>query len=441
MKNLFLITLCLLLLGTNVYGQIYGGDYALGCPIGNLDCLIMGNPTDIGHADECRRAILSADPEAKVAYIPINWYDAVALAESSGVCLVAPIGSAEIMAFYHVPKMVKKESDVLCFVSITSNGGSDTQKIWTSNPSDTSHYGVCVTVGSLEGSVLGSCGPNVDFVDYWGGAGGNRRSYVLSRTAGRLSFIRRQIGKWTGMKATWHEAKKIARMLAGSGSVDSLGRRESFGGVIDIMPSKIDSVLRTIYGAPIVGSNPVELSSFQVWIIAGGVFLEWTTASETNNLGFAVERKSSNKNEWQEIGFVQGAGTVAMPRQYFYQDTPDFIGSVSYRLRQVDTDGSFSYSQVVEVIVQTHLQFALAQNFPNPFNPVTTIRYSLPSDGNAKMIIFDMLGKEVVVLVNDFQVAGEHYIIWNAGQLASGSYFYRLESNGRVLLQKMTLLK
>ena len=86
-------------------------------------------------------------------------------------------------------------------------------------------------------------------------------------------------------------------------------------------------------------------------------------------------------------------------------------------------------------------KFDLAQNYPNPFNPETTIRYSLAADGNVRLTIFDMLGKEVAVLADGFQQAGEHQVSWNAAHLASGSYFYRLESGGDVMVRRMTLLR
>jgi len=85
----------------------------------------------------------------------------------------------------------------------------------------------------------------------------------------------------------------------------------------------------------------------------------------------------------------------------------------------------------------------LLLNFPNPFNPVTTIRYSLAADGNVKLTVFDMLGKEVAVLADGYQKAGEHQATWNASpsRFSSGTYFYKLESEGDVIMGKMILLK
>ncbi len=195
-------------------------------------------------------------------------------------------------------------------------------------------------------------------------------------------------------------------------------------------------------------TTPVELASFLSFSSENKVSLQWTTASETNNLGFAIERKLENEHDWQEIAFIRGAGTSSTPHQYSYQDALDVIGSVSYRLRQVDTDGAFSYSKVVEVTVQAPSQFLLAQNFPNPFNPSTTVSYQIPASAQGRMslVIYDMLGRQVRTLFEEPAKAGYYRTEWdgrddNGLAVSSGIYFYILRSGTFQATRKMIKLE
>ncbi len=173
---------------------------------------------------------------------------------------------------------------------------------------------------------------------------------------------------------------------------------------------------------------PVELTSFTANALNGNVALNWTTATETNNKGFEVQR--SNGGEYQTIGFVQGSGTSTQQHSYTYSDQNVVNGNYSYRLRQVDFDGSSEYSQVVEVSVNSPVEFSLAQNYPNPFNPSTKINYALKVDSKVTLKVFDVLGQEVVTLLNENIAAGAHNVTFDASRLNSGVYLYKIEANG-----------
>ncbi len=185
---------------------------------------------------------------------------------------------------------------------------------------------------------------------------------------------------------------------------------------------------------------PVELSSFTAIVGSNSVTLNWKTATETNNLGFAVQRKTSNSG-WTNISFVDGNGTSTQFHEYSYTDNNLEAGRYSYRLKQVDMDGSFEYSDIVEADVNAPARFDLAQNYPNPFNPTTKIDFSVPSNSNVKLTVYNVLGQQITVLVNGFLKSGSHSVDFNAAGLNSGLYFYKLESNGVSLVKKMMLVK
>lgn len=185
---------------------------------------------------------------------------------------------------------------------------------------------------------------------------------------------------------------------------------------------------------------PVELTSFTAISHGNSVTLNWSTASEINNSGFDVERKSAN-SDWSTIGFVQGNGTTTDTKEYSFTDKNLTAGNYSYRLKQIDFDGTFAYSNIVEADISLPSQFELVQNYPNPFNPSTKIQYNIPEAGNVKLTVFNLLGQEVKTLVNEFKEAGSHIINFNAEGLNSGIYLYRVEANGFSEVRKMTLIK
>ena len=171
---------------------------------------------------------------------------------------------------------------------------------------------------------------------------------------------------------------------------------------------------------------PVELTSFTALVNDNDVTLNWSTATELNNQGFDVERNSGNG--FDKIGFVAGFGTSTEIHTYSYVDGSLKEGSYTYRLKQVDFDGTFEYSDVVEVDIIVPDVFALEQNYPNPFNPSTTIKFSLAADSKVSLTVFDVLGQEVANLISGNLAAGSHEINFNASNVNSGVYFYRIDA-------------
>jgi hypothetical protein len=183
-------------------------------------------------------------------------------------------------------------------------------------------------------------------------------------------------------------------------------------------------------GGSFTGFVPVELISFTASVVDEHVNLNWSTASETNNYGFEVERKTAGQ-EFSKIGFVGGYGTITESKSYNYVDNTVSSGSYTYRLKQVDFDGTFEYSNEVEVDLDlAPSAYSLAQNYPNPFNPNTKIDFSLASDSKVTLRIFDILGQEVAIIVNANLGAGLHSFNFDASTLNSGVYVYTIDAKG-----------
>ncbi len=190
---------------------------------------------------------------------------------------------------------------------------------------------------------------------------------------------------------------------------------------------------------------PVELISFEGNVVDGDVRLRWGTATETNNLGFSIERRQTSNvkrdNNWNKIGFVQGYGTTTEPQTYSFKDESFLSGTYEYRLKQVDYDGSYEYSNIIEVEVGIPTEFSLEQNYPNPFNPSTIIKYAMGSKQYASLKVYDILGNEVATLVNEEKEAGIYEVEFSATGIPSGIYFYRLTAGGFTAIKKMIILK
>jgi hypothetical protein len=206
----------------------------------------------------------------------------------------------------------------------------------------------------------------------------------------------------------------------------------------------------TAFSEFILGSNdlsnslPVELVEFVGHRVQSGVELVWKTASELNNAGFEVQRRSEKRGAsdeaWQVLGFVRGAGTTSEAKRYVFVDRTA-TGKVQYRLKQVDFDGAFEYSPIIEVEAGVPRTFELSQNYPNPFNPSTVISYQLPVVSEVSLKVYDLLGREVATLVNQRQEAGRYQVVFDASRLASGVYFYRLQAGAFVETRKMMVVR
>jgi hypothetical protein len=190
---------------------------------------------------------------------------------------------------------------------------------------------------------------------------------------------------------------------------------------------------------------PVELNNFAAIVNDGKVSLTWETSSELNNLGFYVERRNifsdKNEDEWIEIGFKEGRGNSTERNFYQFEDYPLYDGTYHYRLRQVDFDGSYTYSNEVEVNLFTIKTFELSQNYPNPFNPTTSISFQLPEASFISLKVFDALGTEVETIAEGKYPAGVHEVNFDAKDLSSGLYMYRIISGNNEITRKMIVVK
>ncbi|MBZ0182105.1 MAG: endonuclease [Melioribacteraceae bacterium] len=212
---------------------------------------------------------------------------------------------------------------------------------------------------------------------------------------------------------------------------------------------------------------PVELVSFTASVNNDEVILLWETATELNNFGFEVERSAyvgTNRDlsaQWNKVGFVEGHGNSNSPKEYSFVDNKTFevfprresfgqnLGGLDaklqYRLKQIDYDGKFEYSEIItlETLGATSLPatFALEQNYPNPFNPITSIEYSVPSNEYVTLKVYDVLGNTVSILVNENKEAGKYNVSFDGSNLTSGIYFYSINAGGFTQVKKMMLVK
>ncbi len=258
-------------------------------------------------------------------------------------------------------------------------------------------------------------------------------------TAGNLPANR--IAKFNMANSTWSPIDEGA-----TGSVDAMSVQGSTGSMIIAGAfGQVGNNNQANYVARFTDSEnplPVELVSFTALQEEDKVNLSWSTSSETNNRGFEILRFTQNDNNgWQKIGFVQGYGTTTELNYYLFTDDNLAAGVYSYRLKQINYDGTLSYSDIIEVDFTGVVGFTLEQNYPNPFNPSTTIRYSLPSAGEIELTVFDVFGSEIETLVNQRQPAGNYTIDFDASELSSGIYFYQLSTGSFSQTKKLTLIK
>ena len=194
---------------------------------------------------------------------------------------------------------------------------------------------------------------------------------------------------------------------------------------------------------------PVELAFFAGNLNGNKVDLRWRTETEVNNYGFYIERKAPLNSpegraagEWSNIGFVEGHGNSNSPKYYNFIDSKiDEAGTYYYRLKQIDNDGTYEYSDVISVEVGVPIQFYLSQNYPNPFNPTTRIDFTLPGRQFVNLRVYNTLGQIVKELVNEQKEAGSYSVTFDASNLPSGVYIYRLQTPEFAQNRKMTLLK
>jgi hypothetical protein len=209
-------------------------------------------------------------------------------------------------------------------------------------------------------------------------------------------------------------------------------------------------------GFPYIGADenttnplPVQIVGLSADVARNSVELHWSTSTELDNQGFDIERSGVSQDglnpdkssEWCKVGFLKGMGTSSTRKEYTFTDQGLSPGRYAYRLKQINRDGSFTYSTSLEVTTGLPQTFALAQNYPNPFNPTTTIEYDLPKEAPVRLTVYDNLGREVKTLVTAVQQPGYYKLVFDAHTLSSGVYYYRIQAGEFVKIRKLLLLK
>ena len=187
---------------------------------------------------------------------------------------------------------------------------------------------------------------------------------------------------------------------------------------------------------------PVELSGFSADVLSEKeIMLNWKTETEVSNYGFEIQRRTFGDTEWTRIGFVAGNGNSNSPKHYSFTDSHPVNGSrFNYRLKQIDTDGNYEFSNVIEAEIIPG-EYVLNQNYPNPFNPVTKITYQISKESKVVIKVYDILGTEVASLVNETKNPGYYEVEFNGINLTSGTYIYRMTAGDYVETKKMILMK
>lgn len=203
---------------------------------------------------------------------------------------------------------------------------------------------------------------------------------------------------------------------------------------------------------------PIQLASFAATRCdEASVNLEWSTLSETNNFGFFIQRKGSSDQDYADLpgSFVAGHGTTVVPQAYSYRDESANPGTWWYRLKQVDLDGTVNLLDPIQVSILSDVKdnmpasFGLDQNYPNPFNPTTSIRYTVGvvsrqssvASSRVRLAVFDLVGREVAVLVDGMKEPGTYVAEFNASGLPSGVYFYRLTAGDFTQTRRLVLMR
>jgi photosystem II stability/assembly factor-like uncharacterized protein len=316
---------------------------------------------------------------------------------------------------------------------------------------------------------------SVHFIDSQTGWTAGSAGIILKTTSGGTDWISQSIVSSTYLRCIYFTDPQTGWIVGDNATLNGTILKTTDGGtswVIQANPTMLSlnsiyfvtpqigwtvgyygSILNTING-----SIPVELTSFTARVANNEIELSWQTSTETNNYGFKIERKKMltprEENElnevrvWESLGFVEGKGTTTEPQYYLFVDKNMNAGTYSYRLKQIDFDGSFDYSNIVEVDVGIPNGFFLSQNYPNPFNPSTKINFRISQTTFASLKVYSLLGAEVVSLLNEVKTPGVYEVNFDVTNplmsregLTSGVYFYRLQAGTFVQTKKMLYLK
>ncbi|MFQ6613309.1 MAG: T9SS type A sorting domain-containing protein [Fidelibacterota bacterium] len=212
-----------------------------------------------------------------------------------------------------------------------------------------------------------------------------------------------------------------------------------------------------VWAESVDSSLPVELVSFTAQLRGNTILLSWVTESELENLGFFIERSYQGRS-WVEIASyktdasLRGQGSVSYRSVYSYIDKNIEPGvTYDYRLADVDYKGRVTYHRLSAGSIGLEnggipADFIVVKNYPNPFNPATTIVWNLSQAANVQVVVYDMQGRRINELVNGYNNAGRHEITWRGLNsqgipVGAGMYFYSVTAGEYTSVHKMVLMK
>ena len=290
-------------------------------------------------------------------------------------------------------------------------------------------------VARVRDTTTGFAGITVEFVGTSAGGGDDDNGAIVPNTFTRIGALRFPV------KNSTLQSNLAWRAI---GSVTQVFKLTTPGDPSDL---QTNITLDGIFVPPL----PIELSSLTATVVnQNSVRLDWTTATETNNYGFEVQKSAGNQNSYQTISnsFIAGHGTTIEPHSYSFVDNTASPGQWYYRLKQIDFDGTVHFSDGVQVDVVTGVTekplpkvFALDQNYPNPFNPSTKIEYAVPKSSHVLLEVYNVIGQKVATLVDEAKSAGYYSTSFDASRFASGLYFYSMKAGEVSFLKKMMLVK
>jgi hypothetical protein len=271
-----------------------------------------------------------------------------------------------------------------------------------------------------------------------------------------LPFINNNNGTVVAVSPGWTDVVTIHFNIVDTNGTASLTwlTTSPFWGIYD---ADNTNLWQTGVFEDLFGPLPVELVSFTGTLHSNGdVLLEWKTASSLNNYGFEIEKSYLNSDLWETIGFLENQGDPSSFVEYSFTDrTLNNFPVARYRLKAIDYDGSFKYSNIIEINTLP-MNYELSQNYPNPFNPITKIKFTIPyviasglpvgkaGTKQSQLVtlkVYDILGNEVATLVDEEKEPGIYEIEFSAANLASGIYIYRLQTMEFTETKKMVLLR